>query len=161
LFKAFIPANIIVYLVKEREFNVKHQQMVSGVSIAAYWASNYIVDLAKYIIPGIFCGAMIKAYNLEAFLDDNGYPATWALCLMLGVALMPFTYLLSFLFKDYGNAQTVTFFICYLSGGGLFVLVVLILRIIDSTIQIGKGLSYLFRLFPPFCFGYGLISIPR
>jgi len=102
--------------VKEREYNVKHQQLVSGVSILAYWLSNLIVDVLKYIIPGVFCALMVKAFDLQVFLDSGGYGAVWLLCTFLGIGLMPFTYLFSFLFKDYGNAQVVMFFTAYLSG---------------------------------------------
>lgn len=58
----FIPASIIVFIVKERESKVKHQQLVSGVSMSAYWLSNFFVDYVKYLI---FAGAtliMIQAF---------------------------------------------------------------------------------------------------
>ena len=58
---------------KEKEFNIKHQQLVSGVSILAYWVSNYFVDFIKYLIPGVFCAGMVKAFKLKSFIDSNGY----------------------------------------------------------------------------------------
>jgi ATP-binding cassette subfamily A (ABC1) protein 3 len=38
----YIPASFATYVVREREVKAKHQQMVSGVSIIAYWLSTWI-----------------------------------------------------------------------------------------------------------------------
>jgi len=43
--------------------------------------------------------------------------------------------------------------------GGVVTIVVFVLRLIDSTHDVGLGLGYVFRLFPAFSFGYGLINI--
>ncbi|GAB9477420.1 hypothetical protein Gpo141_00014492, partial [Globisporangium polare] len=49
----YFPASIVVFLVKEKqsEHNSKHQQLVSGVSLGAFWLANYIWDLMMFIIP--------------------------------------------------------------------------------------------------------------
>ena len=49
---SFIPSSIIVFILKEKQIQAKHQQIVSGVSITAYWLANYALDLIKYLIPG-------------------------------------------------------------------------------------------------------------
>ena len=48
---ALIPCVIISFIIKEREQQLKHMQMISGVSLPAYWASNLISDIAKTFIP--------------------------------------------------------------------------------------------------------------
>ena len=48
---ALIPCVIISFIIKEREQQLKHMQMISGVSMPAYWASNLISDIAKTFIP--------------------------------------------------------------------------------------------------------------
>jgi len=50
---------MVLYIVKERECNAKHQQIVSGVSLGAYWFSNFLVDYAKYLIPAMYSAAAI------------------------------------------------------------------------------------------------------
>merc|ERR1719284_1198154 len=47
----FLPASYAIYIVKEYEAKVKYQQIISGVSLAAYWISNYVWDLLTYIPP--------------------------------------------------------------------------------------------------------------
>ncbi|KAF1328207.1 Atp-binding protein, partial [Globisporangium splendens] len=63
---AFFPASIVVFLVKEKqaEHNSKHQQLVSGVSLPAFWLANYIWDMLTYVIP------FIAATVLIIFLDE-------------------------------------------------------------------------------------------
>jgi len=48
---ALIPCVIISFIIKEREQQLKHMQVISGVSLPAYWLSNMISDIAKSYIP--------------------------------------------------------------------------------------------------------------
>ena len=73
--------------------------MVSGVSIYAYWLSNFLMDVGKHIIPAIFCALMVLAFNQTALLDGDNYGATWLLFFLYGWAIIPFCYIFSFLFK--------------------------------------------------------------
>lgn len=76
---SFIPASMIAFLVKEREENVKHQQLVSGISIFSYWFSNYLMDFTKHMIPAIFCSLMVKAFNISGLNQDGNSSAIWLL----------------------------------------------------------------------------------
>lgn len=39
---SLVPTSAIVFIVKERELNCKHQQFAAGVSLLSYWASNFV-----------------------------------------------------------------------------------------------------------------------
>jgi hypothetical protein len=54
--------------------------------------------------------------------------------------------------------MNVTFFINFLLGS-LGAIVIMVLRIIDSTRSAGKALQWVLRLFPAFSFGYGFINM--
>lgn len=78
---------------------------MSGVSILSYWLSNFLIDYAKYLVPAIFGSLMVYAFNIEVFSSDSeSLGAVVALFFLYGWAVIPFSYLLGFLFKDYGNA---------------------------------------------------------
>lgn len=62
---ALIPAAIISFIVGEREKNLKHQQMISGMNLTAYWISNYVFDIAKAMIPMIIVIGLIYAFELN------------------------------------------------------------------------------------------------
>ena len=53
---SLIPAVIISFIVGEREKNLRHMQMISGMSLPAYWISNMFFDIAKSMIP---CGTVV------------------------------------------------------------------------------------------------------
>lgn len=66
--------------------------------------------------------------------------------------------MLSFGFKDYGGAQVSSFFIHFIMGG-IIPLIIFILRLIKSTRSIGVALGWILRLVPSFSFGYGVLNI--
>lgn len=66
---AFIPSSTIMFLVTERENNAKLQQIVSGVSLSAYWFSNFLVDFVKYLIVAFMTFMAFLAYDITGFLE--------------------------------------------------------------------------------------------
>ena len=50
---ALIPSVLVSTIIKERELQLKHMQMISGVSLTSYWISNFIFDIALTFIPAV------------------------------------------------------------------------------------------------------------
>ncbi|KAL4492594.1 hypothetical protein ABPG72_007707 [Tetrahymena utriculariae] len=156
---SFIPASLITFIVKERNDMVKHQHLVSGVSLNSYWGANFTIDILKHVFPAVFCMLMVLAYNIDAFTSNQSdYSAVCLLFILYGWAIIPFSYLTSFIFKDYGTAQVTNFFIHFIMGA-VGPLVIFILRIINSTHNVGLALGWVFRLIPSFSFGYGVLNV--
>ncbi|EAR81921.2 ABC transporter family protein (macronuclear) [Tetrahymena thermophila SB210] len=155
---SFIPASLISFIVKERTEKIKHQQLVSGVSLYTYWFSNYLVDFIKYIIPAVFSILMILAYDISSFTESSCLAAISLMVFLYGWSVIPFSYFTSFIFGDYGNAQVSSFFINFLFGG-IMPMVIFILRIIDSTESAAIAIGWIFRIIPSFSFGYGIMNI--
>lgn len=101
---AFIPSSNILFIVKEREENVKHQQLVSGVGLMAYWFSNFVIDYAKFLIVGVATLILILLYDIDTFIDGDHFTMSVALIFLFGAANIPFTYLTSFMFKSPSSA---------------------------------------------------------
>jgi len=80
-------------------------------SIIAYWSSNYLVDWLKYLIPGILCPIVSNALGASMLTNGNKYNALWELFIFYGLAIIPTTYLMAYIFKEHTKAQTATFFI--------------------------------------------------
>ncbi len=70
---------------------MKHMQVISGVSLPAYWMSNLIADIVKTYIP-------IFVIMLLTVIFDLQYDGVWQLLILYPIAIVPFTYLTSFLF---------------------------------------------------------------
>lgn len=156
---AFVPASLIVLLVKERENNVKHQQIVSGVSLFAYWLSNLLVDWVKFMIPAGATLLIFKFYDVDVYLNSKAFPATLLMFIFFGPCLITFTYLFSFLFKSPSKAQFVIFLLNYF-GGAILLIASFILRIIENTRWAQTNVvEFILRLFPIYDLAFGLFSM--
>ena len=157
---SLLPASLITYIVKEREFNAKHQQIVSGVSITAYWFSNFLVDIIKYMIPAVICALMTMALNATALVKDDKLGALWLDFILYGFAIIPFVYLTAFLFKNYGTAQIAAFFFNFCTGF-IVGLVVALLKLFDSTRSFAEILQWILRPLPSFSMTYGFLNLAK
>lgn len=125
----------------------------------AYWASNLVVDFVKALVPCVFGICMVYAYNIETFTETSDNQAVISL-LFIGYAwaIISFSFLFGFLFKSYGNAQVLGFFVHFIFGG-IMPLLIFILKIIKSTRDAGNALQWIFRLIPSFAFGDGVVNL--
>ena len=148
---SLIPANFITIIIKERENNSKHLQIISGISLFSYWLNNYIFELIKYYIIGGICILIIYVYDYY-----NYY--LLILYLEYGPAMVSFTYLFSFIFKSEDKGQTCVLLVNLLVGtlGGS---AVLIMRLnIDLKFK-ARIMAYILKIIPSFsfCYGYNVI----
>mmetsp|Transcript_6172 Transcript_6172/g.5546 ORF Transcript_6172/g.5546 Transcript_6172/m.5546 type:complete len:310 (+) Transcript_6172:3391-4320(+) len=101
---------------------------------------------------------MALVFDASGLIDGEKYGVLWSLFLLYAPSITAFVYLTSFLFKDYGTAQTATFFFNFGTGfiGGLAVAV---LRLIKSTNSVAKGLHWILRILPTFSLTYGFLNL--
>jgi ATP-binding cassette subfamily A (ABC1) protein 3 len=149
----WMPASWIAYVVREREFKSKHQQIISGVNFVAYWFATMVADFISYLVP--MCLALvivaIPAFNLTNLQGENAGAFVVAM-LLYATSVAPFTYIFSFLFNNDATAQNVALMI-YIVCGGVLLIASIIMQIIPSTQSIDTSLRYLYRFFPPYAFG--------
>ena len=88
-------------------------QLISGMNLPAYWFSNFIADVIKMYIP---CTLII----LTSVAFEVNYPYVWVLFILLPLALVPFSYVTTFIFKNDTSGQiatlTIHFFACAVMG---------------------------------------------
>ncbi len=78
------------------------------------------------------------------------------LFLLFPPAIVPFTYVTSFLFRSDINAQIMTLFLHFVSGG-LLVIIVFVLQYIPVTMKWGDALRIVFCIFPSYCVTHGIL----
>jgi ATP-binding cassette subfamily A (ABC1) protein 3 len=61
---ALIPAAIVSFILYEREKNLKHMQLISGLNLVSYWVSNMLFDIIKALIPSGIVIGLIYAFSL-------------------------------------------------------------------------------------------------
>lgn len=155
-----LPASLITYIVKERECNAKHQQIVSGASITAYWFSNFFVDLVKYMIPAIINVLAAIILDASALIEGKKLGALWLTFMLYGFAVIPFVYLTAFFFRNHGTAQ-ITSFLFNFCTGFIGSLIITILRMFDFNGKKTAILLWAFRCLPSFCMVEGLLNLVK
>lgn len=146
---ALIPCVIISFIIKEREQQLKHMQVISGVSLPAYWISNLASDIIKTYIPIFVILILTAIFELQ-------YDGVWQLLMLYPIAIVPFTYITSFFFTGDTVAQIMTLFMHFLVGG-ILPLVIFVLQNIPSTANLGDSMRWWFTWIPTFCIGEGII----
>lgn len=100
--------------------------------ISAYWFANFVYDYLLYLIVALPAAALCKALNITSLATGNAYLATWLLFAGFGLAYIPFTYIIAFMYNEYGSAQSYYFFFTFLVGG-MLPIITLVLRIISTS----------------------------
>ena len=146
---ALIPANFITIIIREKEKNTKHLQIVSGISLLAYWLSNVIFELVKYYTTGAICLGLMSAYS-------QCTNEMWVIYFIYGLTMIPFTYLFTFFYSAEATAQNFVILLNFLFGalGGTIVFVI---RVIDSTVTYAKPIASIMRIIPAFSLSYSFI----
>uniref|UniRef100_K3WG92 ABC transporter domain-containing protein n=1 Tax=Globisporangium ultimum (strain ATCC 200006 / CBS 805.95 / DAOM BR144) TaxID=431595 RepID=K3WG92_GLOUD len=168
---SFIPASIMPFLVKEKqnEQNAKHQQILSGVSVTAFWIANFIFDILLYLVPMIVTIVILKTYNMISSLSSHGssscpgcaqdvFDAVLSLFFLFGGAIVPLTYLVSHMMKNPGTCLLYTVMLNF-ALGLLLIIVSYALNALELTVAVNKSLVYVWRCSPFFSLGNGLYRI--
>lgn len=84
---------MVGFILKEREESLKHIQLISGMSLPAYWFSNMLADIIKVYIPIILTILISIAFGCN-------YDGVWILLMLFPLAIVPFSYVTTFLFTN-------------------------------------------------------------
>lgn len=98
---AFVPAYVVLFLVKEREVGIRHQEIISGMSISAYWLSEFVWDTIIYVVVVALEMLLMWAFEMDDYLKDGKAPAMLLLLFFYGTASTGFVSCLQFLFKSH------------------------------------------------------------
>jgi ABC-type multidrug transport system ATPase subunit len=156
---AFVPAGFVVFVVRERETKAKHQQLVSGVSTIAYWFATWLWDFASGWIPVSITLLLLEIFDVAPLIDGEAAIATVLLLACWLGAVSCQTYIFSFLFKKHTSAQNFVLFTNFITGLILMISSFLLDVLNTKTARINKKLIWIWRLFPSFCLGNGLLNV--
>lgn len=157
---SFLASSFVLFLIKERATKSKHIQFVSGVNPINFWLSTFCWDMINYIIPCICLMITFVAFDITAYLKPVSHVGHIFLLLVLyGWAMLPFMYLLSFLFTVPSTGFVWLTMFNILSGDAT-ILAVGILGIPQLNLEdLSKALEWIFLTFlPNFCLGQGLMD---
>ena len=84
--------------------------------LSGYWISNMIFDILIAYVP-------IVLIIILTIIFDRNLQDVWVLFMLYPLAIVPYTYVWSFLFKSEINSQIITLILHFISGGLLAVIV--------------------------------------
>ena len=90
-----------IFPLKERVTNAKQVQMMAGVNPFVFWFSNFVWDFLVYIIVAVLLAVVLYFFDSRKNLHtNNGFGTLIFLYIMLGLAGIPWVYIISFPFKE-------------------------------------------------------------
>ncbi|XP_076998257.1 phospholipid-transporting ATPase ABCA3 isoform X2 [Tamandua tetradactyla] len=155
---AFLASTFSILAVSERAAQAKHVQFVSGVHVANFWLSALLWDLLSFLIPSLLLLGVFRAFDVRAFTRDGHEADALLLLVLYGWAIVPLTYLASFLFPGAATAYTRLTIFNLLSGIATF-LVVTVMRIPAVKLEeLSRTLDQVFLVLPNHCLGMAVSS---
>jgi len=121
---SFLAASFVLFLIRERSIKSKHCQFVSGASSVTFWSATFVWDVINYLVP---CAGILVAYaafDVQAFVGDGRFLDLLLLMLLYAWAVLPFMYLLSFIFTVPSSGYVWLTMFNILSGNYLFLVTI-------------------------------------
>ncbi|CAK4175365.1 unnamed protein product, partial [Aphanomyces euteiches] len=157
---AFFTASIVPYLPQ-----LQAPAVGLGVSLPAFWLSNFAWDLLLYAVPRIFGLLAIYIFDITPFTGHNcsscpstPFAALIVVFVLFGFAIVAFCYILSYLFVEPSASQTYIIMIDIVIGV-ILMAVSIVLDVMDSSKDTNTQLKFLWRLSPLFCVGNSLNAL--
>jgi len=149
----WLAASYASYVVREREMKSKHQQMVSGMSVHAYWIGTWLWDFVAYqpTLWGIVI--LVCAFPDSgpfSSVSSGGLGLFIGLSILFGTSISGFVYFTSFFFKTPSGAQIITVFLILVLGFILGIVGIVLRLIVADTFL--NHLLYLFALVPTYAY---------
>ncbi|XP_075550213.1 phospholipid-transporting ATPase ABCA3-like [Dermacentor variabilis] len=161
----FHAASFVVYPVAERCSKFKHLQMMTGVSGAVYWLSNFIFDtLLAASCAVIFVPTICFSHR---YFQKAEYIAMLALLFVAhGLSMVPFCYVASTLFRDSSFALSIMVMFLFFIGllGALETVIVHFTHTVAEARLLSlvpQALDILLRSVPTFTLTRGISQLQR
>lgn len=132
LWSGSIGSGISTVLGDERVNGIKHQQLASGTSNAAYWTGNMIFEFLVMLVNVLFFAIMLNILNPE-FYDGEGFNVVVGSGVLTIAALIPRYYILCLFVDDVKMAQTIFFY------GALFSMFIMIFVYFNTIALAGNN----------------------
>jgi ABC-type Na+ transport system ATPase subunit NatA len=179
---SYLPATYAAFVVRERAAGAKLLQLASGCGSVAYWTSAFAWEMLNHTAVTLLCLILFGAFQIDVLVGswDKGLGA-FLLLWLYGFAVIPLSFCYSFLFDSNASAQVAIACANFVTGFCLvnasFIMSITpcafaclharaahkpcsdTLSPPTATVALNARLVLLFRIFPAFCLGEGLIAL--
>ncbi|XP_025110610.1 ATP-binding cassette sub-family A member 3-like isoform X3 [Pomacea canaliculata] len=156
---SFLTAAAAYFPIAERQTSAKHVQIVSGVDPFSFWLSAFTWDYIVILIVNLFLLITIVAYQVDTFKEGSNLAVLWLVMMTYGLAVLPYSYILHFLFLVPTTGFVVLLNITFMTGL-VTISMSFLFHIPGMDIPGSDTMENIFRiLFPHFCFGFSILSM--
>ena len=158
---SYLAATYAAFVVKERATQAMLLQLASGCDYRVYWLGAAIWEWLNHALVCFATWIFFFIFDLTSVVGttDKAF-CTLVLLLAYGAAAVPLSFIYSLGFTDHAQTIVALSVVNFFTG---FVLVNLdyVMRTSEhaGTAKTGEGLAHVWRIFPPFLLGEGLIMI--
>ena len=105
---ALLLGLFVIFPLKERVTNAKQVQMMAGVNPVVFWVSNFVWDFIVYMVIATMLAIILYLFDERKTLhSNNGFGTLIFLYMLVGLAGIPWAYILSFPFKSAPSAYSI------------------------------------------------------
>ena len=105
---ALLLGLFVIFPLKERVTNAKQVQMMAGVNPVVFWFSNFVWDFMVYMVIATMLAVILYLFDERKTLhSNNGFGTLIFLYMLVGLAGIPWAYILSFPFKSAPSAYSI------------------------------------------------------
>eukprot|EP00391_Amoebophrya_sp_Ameob2_P006708 CAMPEP_0178983870 /NCGR_PEP_ID=MMETSP0795-20121207/1298_1 /TAXON_ID=88552 /ORGANISM="Amoebophrya sp., Strain Ameob2" /LENGTH=2833 /DNA_ID=CAMNT_0020674687 /DNA_START=350 /DNA_END=8852 /DNA_ORIENTATION=+ len=154
---AFVSCFSLVFVVSEKESEIKAQQFINGVDIPTYWMAQYVFDFGTFLFPIASLLLVLPLLEVWSLVGAETLPVFIALLLLFALAIPSFFYLCAHGFRTATSAMTTALVMNLLVATVLFI-VTFVFEIMPFALtrQVGQWISFVARVWPVFTFGEGI-----
>jgi len=156
---SYLPATYAAFVVRERAVGAKLQLFASGCHPVAYWLAAFVSEMLNHMVVVILCMILFAIFDIDVLVGTGAKAgAVFLLLTLYGTAATPLSFAQSFLFENHAAAQVAIATFGFVTG---FCLTIssFIMGITPDTVELNKRLVVIFRIFPGFLLGEGLINL--
>ncbi|XP_076997713.1 phospholipid-transporting ATPase ABCA3-like isoform X3 [Tamandua tetradactyla] len=113
---SILVSGFCLLTVSERTTKAKHIQYVSGVYAINFWVSALLWDFAIFFVSCCLLLVVFWLSSLDVMVKDYHFLGTMMIFMLFGWSVIPFTYLMSFLFSSSTSAYVKLVLLNYCSG---------------------------------------------
>lgn len=157
---AFVSSFGLMFIVMEKEGEIKLHQFINGCGILVYWISNLIWDAFMYLIPVVSVVLVLSVFKVDILVGEKSLKPFLILLGLFSLCMPSFGYICAHYYKDADQALSASIILNIIVALALFLTATLmeLLPFEDSREIIYWAAPFL-RLWPVYSLGEGLRRI--
>ena len=149
----------MLILVEERAIGIKHLQMVCGMNKLVYWLCAYVWDLVWYCLFCFILVVLFMALQNSDYTGRDELPVVLLILLCYGLAVIPWIYMLSFLFTSPATAYVLLFCLNFFSGFTFLMVDVILIQLKKRTDEQFLQYTLVWVPFPAYALGRSMMFL--